>query len=57
MFSMERLSVNPYSIKRLQPLIDIVPFEIEEIIAYKVVNTTVQLLFKLGNLFYIDYRY
>jgi arachidonate 15-lipoxygenase (second type)/8-lipoxygenase (S-type) len=57
MFSMERLSVNPYSIKRLQPSIDTVPFQIEEMIAYEVANTTVQSLFESGNLFYVDYRY
>ena len=57
MFSMERLSVNPYSIKRLQPSIDTVPFQIEEMIAYEVANTTVQSLFESRNLFYVDHRY
>jgi arachidonate 15-lipoxygenase (second type)/8-lipoxygenase (S-type) len=57
MFSMERLSINPYSIKRLNPSLDSLHFKVEDTIASKVASTTLESLFNSGNLFYVDHRY
>ena len=57
MFSMERLSINPYSIKRLNPSLDSLSFHVEDAIASKVAGMTLESLFKSGNLFYADHRY
>jgi hypothetical protein len=48
---MERLSVNPYSIRLLHLSIDAVPFLIDEMVVYEVANTSIQSLFESGNLF------
>lgn len=54
---MERLSVNPYSTKRLNPASDILQFEIEDAVAINITGTTVAELFQTGSLFYADHRF
>ncbi|TVY34757.1 Manganese lipoxygenase [Lachnellula subtilissima] len=54
-FSMERLSVNPYSIKRLDASATL-PFQVDNGIATNITGTTVSGLLKSGSLFYVDHR-
>lgn len=54
---MERLSVNPYSTKRLNPASDVLQFEVEDAVATDITGTTVGELFKSGSLFYADHRF
>ncbi|RDL33922.1 Lipoxygenase [Venustampulla echinocandica] len=54
LFSMERLSINPYSTKRLNPS-DTLPFPVEDNIATAITGATVELLLKSGRLFYADH--
>lgn len=56
MFSMERLTVNPYTVKRLTAA-DSLPFMVDDIITSNVTGTTLELLLKSGSLFYADHRY
>jgi hypothetical protein len=56
LFSMERLSVNPYSIRRLHPTSDGLPFSIDVSIAEAVSGETVESLHASGSLFYADHR-
>ena len=57
LFSMERLSVNPFSVRRLHPTADVVPFEVDPIISMKLAGADVQTLHKAGRLFYVDHSY
>lgn len=56
LFSMERLSINPYSVKRLNPSSDTLPFSVENDIASAITGATAESLLKSGRLFYVDYR-
>lgn len=52
---MERLSVNPYSIRRLNPS-DTLAFPVDNGIATNITGITLSGLLKSGSLFYADYR-
>ncbi|KAI6352765.1 hypothetical protein MCOR25_009308 [Pyricularia grisea] len=57
LFSMERLSVNPYIIKRLHPTQDALPFEIDEATVLQLTETTLDSLHAAGRLFVADHSY
>lgn len=54
-FSMERLSVNPYAVRRLEPSNATLPFTISDSDAQATSGTTLQGLLEDGRLFYIDH--
>jgi arachidonate 15-lipoxygenase (second type) / 8-lipoxygenase (S-type) len=56
LFSMERLSTNPYSIIRLQNTGDGLPFTIDDAIAKNLTGITLEELYTRGHLFYADNR-
>lgn len=55
LFSMERLSVNPFSIKRLRPE-DRLPFVVDDETATNLTGATLERLHEKGFLFYADHR-
>ncbi|KAI9166385.1 Manganese lipoxygenase [Paramyrothecium foliicola] len=57
LFAMERLSVNPYILKRLHPTDDEVPFDVDAQVTEKLTGTTVAALHKKGRLFVADHSY
>lgn len=57
LFSMERLSVNPYGVRRLHPTADILPFDIEPAVSKQLTGTDMQTLHRTGRLFYVDHSY
>ncbi|KAK3073922.1 hypothetical protein LTR53_004050 [Teratosphaeriaceae sp. CCFEE 6253] len=56
LFSMERLSISPYSIRRLNPESDSLAFLLNDSTVRNVTGATLQQLFQAGRLFYTDYR-
>lgn len=54
---MERLSVNSYSVRRLHPTADVLPFEIDSVISRKVTGVDIRTLHRAGRLFYADHSY
>lgn len=54
LFSMERLSANPYSIKRLDPSSDTLAFDVDDTIATNLTGETLDALFASGSLFYVE---
>ncbi|KIW46985.1 uncharacterized protein PV06_02602 [Exophiala oligosperma] len=56
LFSMERLSLSPYQVKRLNPASDTLQFTIDDATATNLTGMTLQQLFSQGRLFYADYR-
>lgn len=54
LFSMERLSLHPYKVKRLNPKTDTLAFKVEA--ASTVAGITLDALFTSGRLFYVDHR-
>lgn len=54
LFSMERLSINAFSLRRLDPS-EPLPFPVDPQAATKVSTTTIDNLHSQGRLFYIDY--
>ena len=56
LFSMERLSVSPYQVKRLNPSSNTLPFNLDDTLAMNISGMTLQQLFQSGRLFYADYR-
>lgn len=54
LFSMERLSVNPFSIRRLNPASDTLAFPVDDDIAVNVTNLTLDELLAGGYLFYVE---
>ncbi|KAJ9616659.1 hypothetical protein H2200_000378 [Cladophialophora chaetospira] len=56
LFSMERLSLSPYQVRRLNPSSDTLQFTIDDATAMNITGMTVQQLFEGGRLFYADYR-
>ena len=56
LFSMERLSVNPYSIRRLQPTGDNLAFEVDNSIVMNLAGVSLEELYTKGHLFYADHR-
>jgi arachidonate 15-lipoxygenase (second type)/8-lipoxygenase (S-type) len=55
LFSMERLSLSPYQIRRLNPS-DSLNFNVDDSIALNITGMTLQQLLAAGRLFYSDYR-
>ncbi|EXJ61913.1 hypothetical protein A1O7_02344 [Cladophialophora yegresii CBS 114405] len=62
LFSMERLSISPYQVRRLKPSnglnpsTDTLQFNVDDDVARNVTGMTLQQLFQSGRLFYADYR-
>ncbi|KAK5245018.1 hypothetical protein LTS06_009470, partial [Exophiala xenobiotica] len=56
LFSMERLSLSPYQVKRLNPSSDTLQFTIDDKLAKNITGMTLQALLGAGRLFYADYR-
>ena len=56
LFSMERLSISPYQVVRLNPSSDTLQFTIDDDVATNITGMTLQSLFEAGRLFYADYR-
>ena len=57
LFSMERLSNNPFPIKRLHPQKDTLPFEIEDTIVQNLTTMSLTNLHAAGRLFVVDHSY
>jgi arachidonate 15-lipoxygenase (second type)/8-lipoxygenase (S-type) len=55
LFSMERLSLSPYQVRRLGPS-DTLNFNVDDSIALNITGMTLQQLLASGRLFYSDYR-
>lgn len=55
LFSMERLSTNPYAVRRLNPSSDSLAFDVDDAVAVKVAGMTLQQLLEAGRLFYADH--
>jgi arachidonate 15-lipoxygenase (second type)/8-lipoxygenase (S-type) len=53
---MQRLSISPYQIRRLNPASDVPQFTIDDSTANTISGMTLQDLFQQGRLFYADYR-
>jgi arachidonate 15-lipoxygenase (second type) / 8-lipoxygenase (S-type) len=56
LFSMERLSQNPYPLKAVLPTDDL-PFELEDDLTNKIAGTTLEDLKTTGKLFYVDRKW
>ena len=56
-FWMERLSNNPFSIKRLDPATDVLPFDVEPSIIFQLTGTVLEDLLTSGRLFMVDHSY
>lgn len=57
LFAMERLSSNPYSIRRLHPLVDSLPFELDNEVVIALTGSYLTALHKDGLLFFVDHSY
>ncbi|EGU80482.1 hypothetical protein FOQG_18345 [Fusarium oxysporum f. sp. raphani 54005] len=57
LFSMERLSTNPYILRRLHPHADELPFAVDSKIVQKLTGSTLPSLHKAGRLFLADHSY
>jgi hypothetical protein len=55
LFSMERLSLNPYSIRRLRPTEDELPFTVDSAIVTNLTGVVLESLHATGRLFYADH--
>ncbi|KAI6791522.1 Lipoxygenase [Hortaea werneckii] len=55
-FSMERLANSPYAVRRLEPGVDSLAFELDEGLAINLTTLTLEKLLNAGRLFYADYR-
>jgi hypothetical protein len=56
LFSMDRLSVNPFSIKRLHPIDDRLPFIVDDALVSNITGATLERLHERGFLFHADHR-
>ncbi|KAI4722833.1 Lipoxygenase [Aureobasidium sp. EXF-10727] len=56
LFSMERLSLSPYQIRRLNSSKDTLNFKVDDKISKNITGMTLQQLLTSGRLFYADYR-
>ena len=52
---MERLSLNPYNLVRLNPKTSKLPFQVDASIVKNLTGVSLDTLFTTGSLFYIDY--
>ncbi|RYO74740.1 hypothetical protein DL766_004180 [Monosporascus sp. MC13-8B] len=57
LFAMERLSTNPYAIRRLHPTADALPFQLDDETATALTGTRVKTLHEDGRLFFVDHSY
>ena len=57
LFAMERLSTNPYAIRRLHPTADALPFEVDDETAEAITGTRLATLHQEGRLFLVDHSY
>ncbi|KAI3318403.1 Lipoxygenase [Xylariaceae sp. AK1471] len=57
LFSMERLSTNPYSIHRLHPKLDTLPFELDDETVTALTGSHMNDLHTGGRLFFVDHSY
>ncbi|KAI1347667.1 Lipoxygenase [Xylaria sp. FL0043] len=57
LFAMERLSSNPYSIRRLHPTSDILPFELDDDVVTALTGSQLAALHADGLLFFADHSY
>jgi hypothetical protein len=57
LFSMERLSTNPYAIRRLHPKLDTLPFEVDDETVSVLTGSHLNNLHKDGLLFFVDHSY
>lgn len=57
LFAMERLSSNPYSIRRLHPTLDPLPFEVDNEVVTTLTGSRLTALHNEGQLFYVDHSY
>lgn len=57
LFAMERLSVNPYAVKRVHPTAQGLPFRINDTLATKISGWTLDTLHRNGHLFVADHSY
>ncbi|KAK6537329.1 hypothetical protein TWF694_011519 [Orbilia ellipsospora] len=55
LFSMERLSLNPFAVRRLIPGSDSVPFNVDSTIVQDVTGSSLSSLLSAGRLFYVDH--
>lgn len=55
LFSMERLSINPYVVRRLHPSADTLPFGVEDDIAEEIAGLRLSDLHHMGALFFADH--
>lgn len=56
-FSMERLSVNPYGVRRLHPTAEVLPFEVDPAVSIELAGADLATLHRAGRLFYVDHSY
>ena len=54
---MERLSVNPYAVRRLHPTADSLPFEIDSVVSQQISGLDIHSLHQSGRLFYANHSY
>lgn len=57
LFAMERLSVNPYAIRRLHPTADELPFTVDNFIVTALTGWSLETLHRNGQLFMVDHSY
>lgn len=55
LFSMERLSISPYAVRRLSPSADSLAFAVDDSVAKQLTGSTLQELLEAGRLFYVDH--
>lgn len=55
LFSMERLSNSPYAVRRLNPSVDTLAFDVEDSVTEQISGSTLQGLLEAGRLFYVDH--
>lgn len=52
---MERLANSPYAVRRLNPSVDTLAFEVDDSVAEQITGSTLQSLLAAGRLFYVDH--
>ncbi|ATZ47343.1 hypothetical protein BCIN_02g06330 [Botrytis cinerea B05.10] len=57
LFSMERLSVNPYAVRRIHPTADGLPFMVADEITRELAGMSLETLHREGRLFLVDHSY
>ncbi|KAL8715558.1 MAG: hypothetical protein Q9220_000894 [cf. Caloplaca sp. 1 TL-2023] len=56
-FSMERLSIGPFTTRRLHPTDDALPFQVDEVIVKQLTGKSLEELHQSGRLFFADHSY